>query len=388
MLTKMSSRSPDGAVYFLNNDPDDVMIITASIDRSGSLRLDRAVAAGGRGLHGNSTNGMMGNDPLFSQGAIDVSIKKNVLGNVNPGSNTVSLFHIDPRKPTNITPIGYPVSSEGEFPISVAFNSDGSRLCVLNGGAVDGVHCYTVDTQKGLLPLPNTLRPIGINQTTPAFAGATLSHVLFSADDRTLFASYKGLDASRPGFVAAWAVAADGALSARYRTIPLPNGGVVGFGMATVRGRDALVVTDPGVGVHVLDLSGANRSSLVAPPGETASCWAAYSELTGSYYATDAGAAVVHEIAVDGDLNAKVIGNFNLTAMAGPLDSQTAVVRNKAYLYVLAPGAGAVEVLALEGVGKAKLMRSVDIIGTAQAAGLTIQKFNLQGMATYYTAAN
>ncbi len=51
----------------------------------------------------------------------------------------MSLFAIDHRKPTNIWPRGGPVSSEGEFPVSVAFNKDGSHFCVLNGGAVNGV---------------------------------------------------------------------------------------------------------------------------------------------------------------------------------------------------------------------------------------------------------
>ena len=107
-------------------------------------------------------------DPLFSQGAIQVSSKKRVLATVNvsftcdvnlrrltqvpccrqSGSNTVSLFGIDPRKPTKIRPIGDPISSEGQFPVSVAFNGDGSRLCVLNGGAVNGVKYVTLPGHK------------------------------------------------------------------------------------------------------------------------------------------------------------------------------------------------------------------------------------------------
>ena len=54
------------------------------------------------------------------------------------------MFNIDPRKPTSITPLGDPISSEGEFPQSIAFNGDGSRLCVLNGGAVNGVKCVFI----------------------------------------------------------------------------------------------------------------------------------------------------------------------------------------------------------------------------------------------------
>lgn len=48
------------------------------------------------------------------------------------GSNTVSLFSIDPENPLEITQVGEPISSEGEFPISVAFNNNGTRACVYN----------------------------------------------------------------------------------------------------------------------------------------------------------------------------------------------------------------------------------------------------------------
>ena len=48
-----------------------------------SQRLDRAVAAGGRGLHGNTANGNTGADGLFSQGSVAVSAKNNALATVN-----------------------------------------------------------------------------------------------------------------------------------------------------------------------------------------------------------------------------------------------------------------------------------------------------------------
>ena len=79
------------------------MIISASINSDGTIvraaclvipvtslinndtqRLDRAVAAGGRGLHGISATGAVnGSDGLFSQGSIQVSAANNVLATVN-----------------------------------------------------------------------------------------------------------------------------------------------------------------------------------------------------------------------------------------------------------------------------------------------------------------
>jgi 6-phosphogluconolactonase (cycloisomerase 2 family) len=91
-------------------------------------------------MHG-ATNGSTtpGPDSLYSQGAIAVSNTANLLAAVNSGSNTVSLFSIDPMTPSTLTALGAPMSSGGEFPISVAFNADGSMLCALNAGQMDGV---------------------------------------------------------------------------------------------------------------------------------------------------------------------------------------------------------------------------------------------------------
>lgn len=35
--------------------------------------------------------------------------------------------------------IGKPISSGGEFPVSLAVNKAGTQVCALNGGAVNGV---------------------------------------------------------------------------------------------------------------------------------------------------------------------------------------------------------------------------------------------------------
>ena len=55
------------------------------------------------------------------------------------GSNTVSVFAIDRSNPAKLSIIGKPVSSGGEFPNSLAINKGGDRVCVVNGGKVNGV---------------------------------------------------------------------------------------------------------------------------------------------------------------------------------------------------------------------------------------------------------
>ena len=122
------------------------------------------MATGGAGQHGNAE----GPDPLFGQGSVKTNANSSMLATVNAGSNTVSLFAIDPKNPTSLKAVGQPISSGGEFPQSLAFNAAGNMLCTLNGGALDGVQCFSVDSKTGLAPKANTRREIGINQTTPA----------------------------------------------------------------------------------------------------------------------------------------------------------------------------------------------------------------------------
>ncbi|KAI0664334.1 hypothetical protein C8Q70DRAFT_1049831 [Cubamyces menziesii] len=362
MMTASSLRRPAGAVYFITNEPQENMVITASIDTDGTLRLDRAVAAGGRGLHGVTANGNMGVDGLFSQGSVQVSQKANVLAVVNPGSNTISLFSIDPSKPTNISPLGDPVSSEGEFPVSLAFNADGSRLCALNGGAINGVNCFSIDKKLGLVPVPNSLRYLGYNQTTPANGPpGSLSQIIFSEDGSKLLASYKGT-ATAPGYLVSWDVQKDGSLSAQHSQVAVAQGGM-----------------------DVVDLSGKGRDAAVTLNGQMATCWSTYSPKTGNYYAIDVGGNVIREVHLDGNLKGSVVATHSVPAGTSPIDSAVATIRGKDYLYVLGANATSVEVFALSAPGQAKQISKVDISGPAHFAQIPVHAANLQGMATYMT---
>ncbi|KAI0773239.1 hypothetical protein BD413DRAFT_472863 [Trametes elegans] len=386
MLAKSSLRHPDGAVYFITNEPEENMIVTASISSDGSLRLDRAVAAGGHGLHGvTANNGNTATDGLFSQGSIQASAKGGVLAAVNPGSNTVSLFSINPRKPTNISPLGDPISSEGEFPVSLAFNNDGSRLCVLNGGKVNGVNCYTVDNKTGLVPIRNSLRYLGFNQTTPANGPpGTVSQIIFSADGKKLLASYKGAaTAAAPGYLAAWDVQPDGSLSAEHTQIALAQGGMLAFSLTPIPRENAFFVTDPGLGFDIVDLSGRKRDAAVPVSGQMATCWSARSPTTGSYYAIDVAGNVIREVQLDGNLKSTVVGSYSVPAGTAPLDGEVATIRGKDYLYVLGANTTSVEAFSLNGPGQAKRVTAVDIAGPARAAGISIHGANLQGMTTF-----
>jgi len=224
--TKMMNPSPQGnpvgAAYFITNEPGANFVVSADIGSNGQLRLRQAVNAQGKGAHGINTEGD-GPDALFSQGAVKASAKAKMLATVNAGSNTVSLFSINPRDPAKLNLIGKPQNTGGEFPMSLAFNKEGNQLCVLNGGKVNGVNCFKADQQKGLVEQANTKRNLGINQTTPATGPAgTTSHVIFSEDGQQLIASIKGTPPT-PGFLAMWNVQPDGSLSENFQKVAPPG---------------------------------------------------------------------------------------------------------------------------------------------------------------------
>jgi len=184
----------------MTNDLVGNKIVSLSINGDGKVGSLKAISTGGVGQHGVNTP--FGPDPLFSSGSIQVNRERNFLVNVNPGSNTLSMFSINNENPTKLQLIGSPVSSRGQFPISVAINKEGNLVCALNGGAVNGINCYKPDPKLGLIEKPNTLRSLGIKQSTPPTGPpGTASQILLSPDGKKVIASVKGVPPA-PGKVA------------------------------------------------------------------------------------------------------------------------------------------------------------------------------------------
>ena len=333
------------------------------------------------------------------------------------GSNTISLFSINPKTPTEISLIGNPIGSSGEFPMSLAFNADGTRLCTLNGGAVNGVACFAVDKKKGLTPIANSVRSLNLNQTTPATGPAgSASHVIFSEDGKQLMASVKGVPPT-PGFIALFDVKDDGSLSSNFKKVEPPKGGALPFSMTLIPGKNAVLSTDPAVGFDVLDLNG-NSSAAVKIDGQSATCWSSLSKKTGNFYLTDIGTSIVTEVKVDNNLKASIVAVRALTPLhdggarylscpfclcsnttrprtrrrstttslpstersecaCWPLYARSLLMRrDSSFLYVLAPNTTSIEILSLESAGNAKHISTLDISGPTKAAGITISTFS------------
>jgi len=373
-----------GAAYFITNDPSGNYVVSADIQSDGSLVYRRAVLAGGRGAHGLTNP--VGPDALFSQGSVKTSATGNILATVNAGSNTLAVFNIDQDRPSDLTMLGLPVSSEGEFPMSLAINNNGDQVCVLNGGEVNGVICFDVDQQLGLVSNPNTLRSLSLNQSTPATGPpGSASDIIFSEDGTQLIASIKGIPPT-PGFLAIWDIADDGSLSENFTSVAPPSGGLLPFSMTSIPGTSAVLVTDPGIGFDVFDLSqtdNSSSSSAVPINGQSATCWSSFSNKTGNFYLTDVGTSIVTEVNVGQNLTGTVVNQYPQQPGSGTIDSDIATIGDNDFLYVLAPNITSIQVLALNSPGNATNSGSFDVAGPLTQAGITFDPNNLQGMTVY-----
>lgn len=236
-------------------------------------------------------------------------------------------------------------------------------------------------------------RYMGLNQTTPATGVAgTASHIIFSADQKSVYAAAKGNPAiNTTGYIAAWDFSDAGLGEEAYR-LDLPAGGNLPFSMGLIPGTNgSLLVTDAAIGYDIFDFSQGVPASLdmnatlaVPVEGQQAVCWNAYSPKTGSFYLTDFVTNLVTEVAVNATtLNATQIGQYTTQDDAGLIDLEVASFGGNDYLYVAMGSAAAIQVFSLDAPGQVSRVQTVDLTGPASAAGLTLVGENIQGMAVY-----
>ena len=146
---------------------------------------------------------------------------------------------------------------------------------------------------------------------------------------------------------------------------------------------DVVLNTDAGFGISVSKFdakTGAiDSSSSVVIQNQTATCWSSSSPRTGSFYTTDVGNALVQEFSVNpAGPSAKLIATHPLQGIGGRIDQIVGSTKAGDFLYVLGAKAGAVDVLRLDGPGKAKQIQSFNV--TCAVPDLPI---SVQGMAVY-----
>ncbi|KAJ3371321.1 hypothetical protein HDU91_005348 [Kappamyces sp. JEL0680] len=357
----------------MTNDPASNSIIVNSINTDGTLAFVDSVCSGGRGMAGVDGNNTQGPDGLFSQDSVLVGGTN--LFAVNAGSNSISHFAFDAASPTKLRLVGT-VSSGGEFPMALAFSAKLGMVCAANGGAKNGIQCFTVEA-RGLTPV-GAFQPLGIVQTTPPQGPlGTVSDILFNSDSSALLASVKGNPpANVTGFVASFPVSRQG-LGAPVRNSP--RGSVAPFSMTLVPGSSSVLFTDAGVGLGVvsLDRSGKETASAMLPiEGQGATCWSDFSPRTGTFFTSDIKTSKLTEVAVDAkQTKATLIKQYALSG--NTIDFRVASLPQTDFLYVLTPGSLGAQVMSLAGgPGKASVIQTFK----PPAQGLSTL---IQGMAVF-----
>jgi len=370
-----------GALYSMTNDPSGNSVVINAVKSDGSLTYAGFAATGGTGVH-NNDGPIHGPDSTFSQSP--VKVYKNQLYVVNPKSNTVSVFSINPSDPLDIKLVGKPFSSRGDFPVSIYVSPETGDVCVLNSGKKNGVICFKMDPAHGTVSPQSKFYSFGLNQTTPPIINNSGTQVLFSAQGSKLRASVKG-NLTSGGYIASWDVAADGRLSPSFtKSVPLfPNDGGFPYGMVNVVGaEDAVIASDPVLGLTIYDFSKKNTTYIpLTIDGQIATCWVEYSSATSSYWLSDVTAGKIYEVSVDSKtLKPSLLSSHDLGTPNNATELAVGTVSGDQYLYALSPNASSINVFSLK-KGGSNLFQSYDFGKVAK--GLQFTPVNLAGAALY-----
>lgn len=259
-----------------------------------------------------------------------------VLLAVNPGSNTLSMFTIDPWNPTSLSPVGTPAPTLGDFPVSVTISQKLNQACVANSGTNAGIACFYM-TPHGLIPLDKAIRSLTLSpaqSNPPAGPLNTISQTFFNDDSSALLTTVKGNGANNTGYISAFPVQNGRVSTQDVRSSP--NGTAVLFGVAPLPGQnDKIFMTDASFGATTVDVSrNLTASSLThtAIDGQGATCWATFSSTTGTGFVTDV--KVNRLVEIDPCTGAIVAEHDSQNGNAGMIDLEG----KGDFVYALAPG--------------------------------------------------
>jgi hypothetical protein len=359
-----------GAVYQINNDPDDNQVLISRILPSGMLEYVTMVPTQGRGTP------LMTSDPFFSQNPVVVF--NHSLFVVNAGSNSMSLFQIDPHDPTHIT-LQAVIETHGDYPVSIAVNSQ--YVAVLNGGTRSGFRVFSWNPNGSIAPQWDRSIPLNPPQSTPPMGPPdTVSQIMFSPDNHALLVAIKGTSNDQPGAILIYPISNNGV--AQRPTVNIPATGYLPFALLPIN-RNGLLVADASEGVITFTYNPTTGESTAVTsqsvPITGAVCWSAYSPQTKHYYVIGAESGNVSEISINPRTHHPTLVNtYALGMKTSAADAQTATINGIDYLYVNTPGTHSVSVLRLDGPGHATMLPPLhlplDISGPTIAGLATISK--------------
>jgi 6-phosphogluconolactonase (cycloisomerase 2 family) len=273
--SSLSSARGPGAVYLMSNATGGNEIIVFDRDADGQL-----TPAGTQPTGGNGTGSGLGN-----QASLILTEDHRRLYAVNAGTGDVSAFKVTG---ISLQPIGAPVDSGGELPVSLTVHGD--LLYVLNAGGTGNIAGFRVGVDGALTPIDGSARPL----SAPA-AGA--AQITFSPDGRILVVTEKATNT-----ISTYVVESDGTASGPNAH---PSAGTTPFGFS-FNDRGDLVVSEAGGGpggatASSYRVGGDGQLELISGPvatTQTAACWIAISEDGGIAFTTNTGSGTISRLAI------------------------------------------------------------------------------------------
>ncbi|KAK4219055.1 hypothetical protein QBC37DRAFT_304722 [Rhypophila decipiens] len=395
------------ALYFLTNDEDNAIAAIELGDNGLVTGKGATYQTGGKGANGidGATNEKAAPDALFSQSALTVAGKH--IFAVNAGSNTLSMFAIDPNNPLALQKVGEDIQLPGEFPNTVAASEKNGLVCVGMTGQKAGVACADFSAEGGL-GQADGLREFQLNQTTPPVGPTnTVSQVFWSADESQLLATVKGdPEKGNNGFFSAYAQQqqeggnqADQAKAGKFRVSQeeirsTPGGTAVLFGSVAIPGTQDVLATDASFGVAILNEKQQQKQYAAAArlelPNQKATCWATISPLTNTAFVTDVGRNMLIEVGYNANANGNgngeggeqgelsLLNEIDLSSIGGPDLGLIDLRAAGEFVYALSPGAGTGEEAAINVIHAG----TKQFVQNARLTGVGAGK-NSMGMAVY-----
>jgi len=338
-----------GVVFALNDNTAGNAVAAYHRAANGTLTPAGTYRTGGLG--GVLTGSVV--DHTASQGALAYDEAHGLLIAVNPGSNTISVFHVDGDRLS----LSQVLPSGGDFPVSVTVH--GEHAYVLNALGGGSLYGYRIAGQH-LVPLSGSRRALDLGTTAASQFTATPGQVAFTPDGSQLLVTTKG----STNDVDVFSVRADGRLAGSPTVNSLP--GDVPFAAAFDQaGHVAVTETGPNaIATFTLSPGGRLTQLDAADTGQMATCWVVRA---GQFlYTSNAGSASVSGYSTSSSGGLTALGNT--ATNAGTVDAASAA--GGRFVYVQTGGAGIVDEFAVGAGGALTPIGSVTVPGGVGGEGI------------------
>ncbi|OCF59809.1 hypothetical protein L486_02482 [Kwoniella mangroviensis CBS 10435] len=362
-----------GALYTLSQTDDQATLISA-LHRNGTAKYVTAVQTGGKGAGARGPDALQSSDSLL--------VHDNLLLAVNPASDELSLFSINPAEPWDIQQVGNNTWSGGNYPTSIAVSPDGNKACVTNAGSDSNVRCFDI-TRNGLQLITSFNFDLGLNQTNPPIGPPkTPSDLAFTADGQILLVTVKGSGNATEGpagRIELFVVSSD-SIPHKSTLYPATGSGGFPFSITPIANSGAYLVTDPAVGADLIRIErdgSVSYNSSITIPDQAATCWSAYSSVTDQYFTIDLATAKITPLSINSTtLEPTLLPGVNITSISenpGSLvDARIAHFSDQQdYLYSLVAGDQTVRIFSLSAGHQGGLSDSIQTYELGSALNST-----------------